>query len=129
MRLDLRTPDGPLINVPVRAVKARDATGEFTLLPAHAPFVTVLEPCILIYRQAEGGERYVAVDGGLLLLESGQVTVVTRDAVGAESVESAGDATAGMLRARGEQEVEATKAFADLTRTLIRALPALEEGR
>lgn len=129
MRLDLRTPDGPVVQLPVRAVKARDASGEFTLLPAHAPFVTVLEPCILIYRLIEGGERYAAVDGGILLLEGGQVTVVTRDAVRAESMQSAGDAAAGMLRTRGEREAEAVKAFADLTRTLVRELPALREGR
>lgn len=129
MMLDLRTPGGPVVQEPVLTVKAWDASGAFALLPAHQPFVTVLEPCILIYRPEGGGERYVAVDGGILLLEGGQVTVVTHDAVPAESIESAGDATTGMLRARGELEAEATEAFADLTRTLVRELSTLGEGR
>lgn len=129
MRLDLRTPDGPLLEVEILAVKARDASGGFTLLPAHAPFVTVLEPCILIYRPVQGGERYVAVDTGLILHEGGQAKIVTRDAVRAESIASAGEAVAAMVAARQRQEAEASRAFADLTLSLIHELPALGGAR
>jgi F-type H+-transporting ATPase subunit epsilon len=129
MELDLRTPDGSLLQTTVRAVKARDASGGFTLLPAHASFLTALEPCILTYRPAEGSESHIAVDGGLLIVEGGTVTVVTRDAVPAESVETAGDAVAAMVENRQRQEAEASRAFSDLAASLIRELPILGASR
>ena len=47
--------------------------------------------------RAGGRESFAAVDGGVLLLEGGRISVVTRDAVVAERLEDVADEAAAML--------------------------------
>ena len=129
MRLSIRVPEGEVVSLDVRSVKARDAGGEFMLLPRHVDFLTVLQPCIVSYRGLDRSERYVAVDGGLLLMERGVVAIVTREAVAAAGPDSAGDAVADLVRTRREQEEAASRAFADLAASLIAELPKVRGAR
>jgi alternate F1F0 ATPase F1 subunit epsilon len=83
----------------------------------------------LTYRTGDGQERYVAVDGGVLVLEDDRVSVVTRDAVCAERLEEVGDAAAAMLAARQAAERTARAAFAELEASLLRELSRVEQAR
>ncbi len=61
-------------------------------MPNHEPFLTLLAPCVLEYRDAEGQTRYAAADGGVLLMERRSTSIVTREAVVADRLEEVADA-------------------------------------
>lgn len=126
MQLEILTADGVVVQATIGALRAADASGQFGLRPGHEAFLTVLVPGVLIYRTVDGQERYVAVDGGVLLLEDDRVSVVTRDAVGAERLEEVCDAAAAMLAAREAAERTARAAFAELEASLLRELSRVE---
>ncbi|MGB3929464.1 MAG: F0F1 ATP synthase subunit epsilon, partial [Sphingobium sp.] len=65
LTLEILAPDHTVLDTQVASIEAADASGRFGLLPGHEPFVTVLEPCVLIYVDDQGIERYGAVDGGV----------------------------------------------------------------
>ena len=129
LQLEILAPEGVLLDTPVTAIQAADASGSFGLLPNHEDFYTVLVPCVLTYRLEDGRPAFAAVDGGVLLLDAGRVSVVTQDAVLAERLEEVADAAAGMLAARQGQEHAAREAFTALMTSLIRTIPEMERRR
>jgi F-type H+-transporting ATPase subunit epsilon len=129
LTLEILVPDGSVVQTEAVAVRAVDGTGSFGLLPGHEDFCAALVPSILIYRDTEGEERYVAVDGGVLVLEDDRVSVVTREAVLSSDMERVADAVASMLRIRQQQEQEASRAFNMLVAELLEQLPRLEVRR
>ncbi len=122
LELEVLVPDRVLVQERVVSLEAADASGRFGLRTGHEDFLTVLVPCVVRYRLEPGTERFAAVDGGVLLLERGRITVVTRDAVVAERIDQVADAAAAMLAARREREQVARSGFAELETTLLREL-------
>jgi F-type H+-transporting ATPase subunit epsilon len=129
LSLEILAPDGLVLQSEASAVRAVDATGSFGLLAGHEDFCASLVPSILIYRDSHDIERYVAVDGGVLVLEDDRVFVVTRDAVPSDAMDGVAEAVASMLVARGQQEQEASRAFNALVAELLEQLPHLEVRR
>ncbi|HEX8919819.1 MAG TPA: F0F1 ATP synthase subunit epsilon [Chloroflexota bacterium] len=123
--LEIMQPDGMIAQAEALAVRAVDATGSFGLLPGHEDFCTALAPSILIYRENSDRECYVAVDGGVLVLEDNRVSVVTRDAVLFDDMDHASEAVSSMLQTRREQEREASKTFSKLVAELLEQMPQL----
>ncbi len=72
-------------------------------------------------------ESFAAVDGGVLLLENGKISVATRDAVIAERLEDVADQAAAMLAARKDKEQAARAGFAELETSLLRELRKAEK--
>lgn len=129
LTLEILVPDGSVLETDAASVRAVDGTGNFGLLPGHEDFCAALAPSILIYRTTDGEERYVAVDGGVLLLQDDHVSVATHEAVPSTSLESVAETVASMLRLRGQQEEEATRTFNRLVAELLEHLPQLEVRR
>jgi F-type H+-transporting ATPase subunit epsilon len=129
MNLDLEilVPDGVVVHTEVEGVQAADASGRFGLWPGHQAFVTLLTPCVLLYREVGGRERYAAADGGVLLVNGKQVSVVTREAVVADRLEDVADTVTAMLRARRIDEQTARAEFAELQFALLRELRQVEQ--
>ncbi len=124
MTLGLRilVPDAIVLDARVSEVQAADATGRFGLRSGHEPFVTVLAPALLVYTTEDGHERYAAIDGGMLLLEKDQVSVVTREAVLADRLEDVAERAGAILDARRQQERRAQAEFDELRTTLAKQL-------
>jgi F-type H+-transporting ATPase subunit epsilon len=129
LQLEILVPDSVLLDTPITALQAVDASGGFGLLPSHQDFYTVLVPCVLTYRRQDGGTAFAAVDGGVLLLDNGRISVVTQDAVLAERLDEVADAAAAMLSARQGQERVAREAFTAMMTSLIRSIPELDRRR
>lgn len=123
LSLEIMKPDGCLLRMDVRSVQAVDATGSFGLCPGHEDFCTALVPSILTYRDDAGIDHYVAVDGGVLLLENGHVAIATREAVPSDDLDDVSVAVASLLRARRESEQAATVTFNKLVAELLEQLP------
>jgi F-type H+-transporting ATPase subunit epsilon len=127
LQLEVLVPEGVVVHREVRSVQASDASGRFGLLPGHEAFLTLLSPCVIAFRDEHDHERFVAADGGVLLLERDQVQVVTREAVPADSLEEVADTAADMLEARRARERLARTEFTELQTALLRQLREVQK--
>ena len=120
--LEILAPDRVVLESPIVSLQAEDASGRFCILPGHEDFLTVLEPCVVRYQPESGAEKFAAVDGGVLLLERGRISIVTRDAVIADRIEEVADAAAAMIKTRRDRARAARSGFSELETTLLREL-------
>jgi F-type H+-transporting ATPase subunit epsilon len=88
MKLTVATPLATVVEADdVAHLRAEDATGAFGVLPGHADFLTALAISVVSWRGREesgraGGERHVAVRGGMLQVRDGDtIAIATREAV------------------------------------------------
>jgi F-type H+-transporting ATPase subunit epsilon len=126
LSLEILVPDSVVLSTTVRSVRAADRSGFFGLWPHHEDFSTLLVPCVLSYRDEDNREHYAAVDGGVLVLQKGRISIGTREAVLADRIEEVADAATAMLAARREEEQTARAEFAELQAALLRELPRTE---
>jgi hypothetical protein len=59
------------------SISAEDGTGPFDILPKHHNFISLLNPCEIVVRQAGGKEEPIRlrVDGGLMHVKADEVLV------------------------------------------------------
>lgn len=117
MRLRVLLPTEVLVDEAVGRVTAEAVNGSFCLLPRHVDFASALVPGLLSYETAGGSERFLAVDGGILVKCGPDVTVSTRRAVGGADL--------GGLRATVRSEFETLD---ERERTVRAAAARLEAG-
>lgn len=132
MRLLVTTPVTVLVDVPdVRHVRAEDETGAFGIQPGHADFVTVLTVSVVTYRDGEGREHFVAVSGGVLTVQDGNlVEIATRAAAGEDTLRELGPAVLERFRSESETEEESRQSSTQLHLATIRKLQRyLESSR
>lgn len=63
----------------VHHVRLKDGTGFFGIMSGHTDFLTVLEPSLCYYTDAGGREFFLAVDGGMLSIRNGVVSLTSRE--------------------------------------------------
>ena len=71
MRLKLLTPTETVMDEVEVKINAEGPNGLFCLLPRHRDWVATLVPGILGLTTPDGGEAFVAVDQGVLVIEMG----------------------------------------------------------
>src|SRR5262249_28664388 len=98
--LEILVPGQVIAQTRIVALQAADASGRFGIRTGHEDFLTVLVPCVIGYRLEDDQERFAAVDGGVLRLEAGRISIVTRDAVVSDRLDQVAAAAAAMLAAR-----------------------------
>lgn len=83
MRLLVTTPTRTVVrDEDVRHIRAEDDSGAFGILSGHAELVTALSISVVMWRDKQGVERFVAVRGGLLRVRRpDDVEIATREAV------------------------------------------------
>ncbi|NQU09191.1 ATP synthase F1 subunit epsilon [bacterium] len=109
----------------VRFVIAPGQEGVFEVLADHMPYVFALKPGPLQIRQPGGGNTYLAVGGGFLIVQREQTTVLTRSADRPEEIDRE---RAARARARAEARLRDHEAGLDVPRAqaaLQRALARL----
>ena len=90
MRLGITTPFATVLRTDEAVhIRAEDASGAFGILQRHADFLTVLSVSVLTWQDMRGGEHYVALRGGMLLVrDGGSVSIATPEAVAGEDLHS-----------------------------------------
>jgi F-type H+-transporting ATPase subunit epsilon len=126
LELEIRVPDNVVVQTRITSLTAADETGRFGLLPHRQKFLTLLTPCILIFREEDGPERYAAADGGVVVLTDDRLSIVTREAVVADRLDDVAEAVESMLGARREHEAATRSEFAGLRARLLRELSSVE---
>ncbi|MBN1675872.1 MAG: F0F1 ATP synthase subunit epsilon [Kiritimatiellae bacterium] len=81
MKLRILTPTDVVLDEEVVHVTAEDVTGSLGVRPGHAALVSALVPGIVVARPPGGRDRYVAINGGVMLVGREGVEIVTRQAV------------------------------------------------
>lgn len=78
MHLQVTTPRGYLIQTEVDEVAAPGVLGEFDVLPGHIPFMSVLKPGVLLYRNKNGEKKFLAIGDGILQIarSKGEETIL-----------------------------------------------------
>jgi F-type H+-transporting ATPase subunit epsilon len=115
----------------VDEVVAPGIEGELTVLPQHAPLLTMIKPGVM--RIVKGNEDIdMAITGGFLEVREDRVTILADAAERAEEIDvvRAEEARRNAERSLAEREskVELVEAAAELQRALIR-LKAVERRR
>ncbi len=75
LQLSIVTPEGTLVELAVDSVLAPGAQGEFGVLPAHEPYLTVLQAGEVRY-VVEGQIQRVGISGGFAEVTQERVTVL-----------------------------------------------------
>jgi F-type H+-transporting ATPase subunit epsilon len=110
MRLVVVTPHAVAVDCDAASIRAEDESGSFGILDGHAALLTALTVSVLVYRERNGPERFVAVRGGLLTVTAGRrVEVLTREAVLGDELETLRRDVLGRFR-KASMEEERTRA-------------------
>lgn len=75
--LVLSSPDGDLFRGDAAMLSLRGTEGELAIMAGHIPFLTAVVPCEAKILFADGSERRVRVDGGLLSVSADAVTLLS----------------------------------------------------
>jgi F-type H+-transporting ATPase subunit epsilon len=113
MKLSVATPLAIIVeSADVAHLRAEDETGAFGILSGHADFLTVLAVSVVSWRDAGGGEHFVAVRGGMLAVEGGQaISIATPEAVAGDDLRRLEtEVLEGFRRRRAEEEEARTGA-------------------
>jgi F-type H+-transporting ATPase subunit epsilon len=125
-RLEVMTPERPVISDEVSELMAPGAEGYFGVLPGHTPFITALSIGELTYRKGKD-ERHLAVTWGYAEVRGDRVIVLAETAERAEEIDVE-RAERARRRAEdrlqswfgGDEEVDFARAQAALYRALNR---------
>jgi F-type H+-transporting ATPase subunit epsilon len=64
----------------IKAIRLKDQSGFFGVMKGHTDFLTVLERAVCYYTDENSQEVFLALDGGVLSVKGGSVTITTRNA-------------------------------------------------
>lgn len=62
----------------VKAIRLKDGSGFFGIMKGHINFVTAIEPSLCYYLDENDKEVFLAVDGGIVSIKGGMVTITSR---------------------------------------------------
>ena len=80
IRLEIVTPAKNVVSEDAQIVMSPGILGEFGVLVGHTPFLTALKTGSITYKDANGKERYVFVNGGFAEALPDQVTILAESA-------------------------------------------------
>lgn len=105
MKLVITTPLSTVADeTGVTSMRAEDDTGAFGILPGHADFLTTLSVSVVSWMTG-GREHHVAVRGGVLTVRNGdEIAIVTREAVGEDTLAELGKAVIERMKQDEESE-------------------------
>ena len=63
----------------IKAIRLKDETGFFGIMKGHINFVTAIEPSLCYYLDENDREVFLAVDGGIVSIKGGMVTITSRE--------------------------------------------------
>ena len=112
----------------VKRIVMETSAGSYGFLPQRLDCTAALRPGILLYETLNDGEKYIAIDEGVMIKSGAEVLVSVRNAIG--------DAPLGKLRSLvekemmhlDESEINARSVMAKLETGFIRNFQKLRKG-
>jgi F-type H+-transporting ATPase subunit epsilon len=62
----------------IKTIRLKDETGFFGIMKGHINFVTALVPSLCYYLDENDREVFLAVDGGIVSIKEGMMTITSR---------------------------------------------------
>jgi len=112
----------------VTRIVAETPAGAFGLLPRRRDCVTALEPGILTYETASGGETFIAVDAGVLVKCGPTVRACVRRALAGGDLADLREAVEREFRSLDEAARSQRAVLAKLESGLVSRLAGLRHG-
>ncbi len=106
----------------IRRIVAETPLGSFGLLPHRLDCVAALAPGILIYELANEGEKFIAIDEGILVKTELNVYVSVRNAIQGQELGQLHQAVKEEFLNMGEQEKKLRSVLARLELSFFRKL-------
>jgi F-type H+-transporting ATPase subunit epsilon len=128
LQLQVLLPTRILVDEPATKVIAEGANGAFCLLPRHIDFVAALVPGILLYETAQGEERLLANDTGILVKAGDRVRVSTLNAVRGTRLDELRETVEAHFKSLDEHERLTRSALARLEAGTLRRFQRMEES-
>ena len=113
----------------VTEVVAETDAGSFGLLPHRLDCVAALVPGILIYHSQDEGERFIAVDQGVLIKAGADVIVSVRHALAGTDLEQLRQQVTEEFLTLDEQERSLRSVMAKLESGFLRRFAGLSNDR
>jgi F-type H+-transporting ATPase subunit epsilon len=114
----------------IKAIRLKDETGFFGIMKDHIDFLTALEPSLCYYLNENDKEVFLAVDGGIVSVKEGTVTITSRDVFESENVEELSEIVEKTITKRDSSEVSfltmlkgIERSFVEKTIEFIRSAP------
>lgn len=128
LRLELATPERPIVSEHIDDVMAPGADGYFGVLPGHAPLLSSLRSGEVRYHVANT-ERYLAVHGGFVEVRGDRVIILADSAERPEEIdrqraERAHERAEQRLAGKTAEEIDYPRAMAAWMRAQTRLLVA-----
>jgi len=124
--LRLMTPSKSL-ELHVDALRAEDDSGSFGVLTGHEDLMTVLKPSVIIYRLGDR-EGYAAIDGGIMRIAGGEVSIASRELVEGDDPAELKDMVMGEFYRKAEKESSFMELLDNMERLLVDRLVKFEKG-
>jgi F-type H+-transporting ATPase subunit epsilon len=102
-RLTIVTP-ARTIEREVTHIRLKDETAYFGIMKGHGDFLTMLVPSLCYYSDPAGKETFLAVDGGILSVRDGAVTLTSRQVYEGEDPGQLASLIEGAIAKRNETE-------------------------
>lgn len=120
MNLKILLPSQVFLEGDADKITAEAGNGSFTLLPRHIDFAAALVPGILSYEDPDRGERFLAVDEGLLIKWGDNVVITTGNAVAGENLGELENTVKEKFRIMDEKEKQLRSATSKIEAGFIR---------
>ena len=126
LTVELITPERSLITeTGIEQLVAPSADGQVTILPRHAPLLTILDPGIVLVRR-DGDDEVLVVTGGFLQVHENRVTILADASERSSEVDRE---RAERARAEAERQIVEAHDFGSMLEARIRLMRALSRLR
>jgi len=88
----------------IKYIRLKDDTGFFGIMKGHINFVTALVPSLGYYIDIDGREVFLAVDGGILNIKDGVITLTSREVFESDNAEKLGEVIDSTILKRDKSE-------------------------
>jgi F-type H+-transporting ATPase subunit epsilon len=123
MMLKILLPSGAFIEKKdISRIVAESTNGSFGLLPQRLDCVAAIVPGVLVYESQLEGEKFVAIDEGVLIKTGFSVVISVREAIEGKSLEQLREAVEDEFLNMNEQEQYVRQAMVKMESSFINHL-------
>jgi F-type H+-transporting ATPase subunit epsilon len=106
-------------------IRLKDETAFFGIMKGHSDFLTTLVPSLCYYSDLRGRETFLAVDGGILSVRGGEVTLTSREVYEGDDPGRLADIIEGAMAKQIESERALVTMLERLERSFIEKASAV----
>jgi len=126
-RLKIVTPTG-IFEREIKHIRLKDATGFFGIMNGHVDFLTILLPSLGYYTDINDKEVFLAVDGGILSVRRGVITLTSRGIFESEEAWKLSEIIENTIFKRDKTELSFSAMLKGIERAFIEKTIEFERG-